>query len=288
MKYLLPVFVSVEGMSKGIALATTLEQRAHSGFRQRRETEWRKYVLVLLLCLGLPACGGSPASPAPVVFIGDPITASASPAPVVFIGDSITAFWDLQSSFPAAPYINVGISGQTTVQILDRFDTDVIANHPKIVVIVAGTNDVLRYMSQSAAIHNMRSMIAKAHAAHIRVIVGTLPPVAVDLSGLGPEYAAHDYNRDIVAYNSLLIKLRGTVVDYHAVLTGSDGSPIPGMLRDGVHPTDAGYAVMTSAITPLLIESQERVRKIPLPCQSAGEDESANTRHAAEFTCGLT
>jgi GDSL-like Lipase/Acylhydrolase family len=61
---------------------------------------------------------------------------------VVFLGDSITEFWPLSDSFPGKPYMNRGISGQTTPQILLRFRQDVIALQPKVVVILAGTNDI--------------------------------------------------------------------------------------------------------------------------------------------------
>ena len=61
---------------------------------------------------------------------------------VVFFGDSITDIWKLADSFPGKPYINRGIGGQTTPQMLVRFRQDVIDLHPKVVVILAGTNDI--------------------------------------------------------------------------------------------------------------------------------------------------
>src|SRR5213078_5017270 len=61
---------------------------------------------------------------------------------VVFMGDSITDGWKLDKYFPGAPYVNRGISGQTTSQMLLRFRADVIDLHPKVVVILAGTNDI--------------------------------------------------------------------------------------------------------------------------------------------------
>ena len=68
------------------------------------------------------------------------------PAPdenrIVFFGDSITEFWDLAATFPAQPYFNRGISGQTTSQMLLRFRPDAISLHPKVVVILAGINDI--------------------------------------------------------------------------------------------------------------------------------------------------
>jgi hypothetical protein len=76
----------------------------------------------------------------------DADAALKSPAPgesrVVFFGDSITDIWHLDEYFPGKPYINRGIGGQTTPQMLVRFRQDVIELHPKLVVVLAGTNDI--------------------------------------------------------------------------------------------------------------------------------------------------
>jgi lysophospholipase L1-like esterase len=75
------------------------------------------------------------------------------PGRVVFLGDSITDFWKLDESFPAKPYVNRGISGQTTPQMLVRFRQDVIALSPKVVVILAGTNDIAGNTGPIAALN---------------------------------------------------------------------------------------------------------------------------------------
>src|ERR1700692_1426524 len=106
------------------------------------------------------------------------------PAPgenrVVFFGDSITDLWHLDEYFPGKPYINRGISGQTTPQMLIRFRQDVIELHPKVAVILAGTNDIagntgpMRLEDIEA---NYASIAALARANNIRVVFSSVLPV---------------------------------------------------------------------------------------------------------------
>src|SRR5436305_1301646 len=106
------------------------------------------------------------------------------PAPgenrVVFFGDSITDIWHLDEYFPGKPYINRGIGGQTTPQMLIRFRQDVIDLHPKVVVILAGTNDIagntgpMRLEDIEA---NYASLADLARANNIRVIFSSILPV---------------------------------------------------------------------------------------------------------------
>ena len=106
------------------------------------------------------------------------------PAPgenrVVFFGDSITDIWKLEESFPGKPYVNRGIGGQTTPQMLVRFRQDVIDLHPKVVVILAGTNDIagntgpMRLEDIEA---DYASMAELARAQRIRVVFSSVLPV---------------------------------------------------------------------------------------------------------------
>jgi len=106
------------------------------------------------------------------------------PAPgenrVVFFGDSITDLWKLDQYFPTKPYINRGISGQTTPQLLMRFRPDVIDLHPKVVVILAGTNDIAGNtgpMRLEDIEGNYASIAELAHAHDIKVIYSSVLPV---------------------------------------------------------------------------------------------------------------
>src|SRR5579864_8380145 len=106
------------------------------------------------------------------------------PAPgekrVIFFGDSITDLWKIDDSFPGKPYINRGIGGQTTSQMLVRFRQDVIDLQPKVVVILAGTNDVAGNtgpISNEDIEANFSSIAELAHAHNIRVIWSSILPV---------------------------------------------------------------------------------------------------------------
>jgi lysophospholipase L1-like esterase len=100
---------------------------------------------------------------------------------VVFMGDSITDGWKLATYFPGKPYVNRGISGQTTPQMLIRFRPDVIALKPKVVVILAGTNDLAGNtgpMTIESTEDNLASMIELARSSGIHVVVASVLPVS--------------------------------------------------------------------------------------------------------------
>src|SRR5437867_3649597 len=100
---------------------------------------------------------------------------------VVFMGDSITDFWKLATYFPSKSYINRGISGQTTPQMLVRFRPDVIALKPQVVVILAGTNDIAGNtgpMTLEAIEGNLASMFELARASDVRVVIASVHPVS--------------------------------------------------------------------------------------------------------------
>jgi lysophospholipase L1-like esterase len=173
-----------------------------------------------------------------------------APAPgenrVVFMGDSITEAWPLADSFPGKPYVNRGISGQTSPQMLLRFRQDVIELQPKVVVILAGTNDVAGNtgpMTLEQTEDNLASMADLATTNHIRVVLCSVLP-AYDFQwkpGLDPAAKIVALNTWIKSYAAE----KGYVyVDYHGAMKDQrDGLP-PNLSKDGVHPTAAGYAVM--------------------------------------------
>src|SRR5271170_7876712 len=99
---------------------------------------------------------------------------------VVFLGDSITDYWKLADFFPGKPYINRGIDGQTTPEMLVRFRQDVIALHPRVLVVLAGTNDVAGVTgpARNEDIEaNYASIAESARLHHIRVVLASLLPV---------------------------------------------------------------------------------------------------------------
>ncbi len=182
------------------------------------------------------------------------------PAPnenrVVFMGDSITEGWHLDVSFPGKPYVNRGISGQTTPQMLLRFRQDVIDLQPKVVIILAGTNDIAGNTGPETLEQieeNLASMADLATANHIRVVLCSITP-AFDYPwkpGLTPAPKIDKVNAWLRGY----ALAKGYVyVDYHSAMKDKEDGLPPSLSQDGVHPKPEGYAIMA----PLAEEGIEK------------------------------
>jgi lysophospholipase L1-like esterase len=190
------------------------------------------------------------------------ITPSASPefraptAPIsnvaAFMGDSITLLWDL-AAYDSSPTINLGISGQTTIQMLARFDA-VISAAPGVVVILGGINDFDLLGPAVTNIDSIKAMAGQAQAAGIRVILCSVMPQAKAFPGAGASLTL----ADIEAFNQQLIELARTngylYADYYDQFVTTDGQVDTSLLIDGLHPNAAGYAKMWAVIAPLLAE----------------------------------
>ncbi|MBV8436802.1 MAG: SGNH/GDSL hydrolase family protein [Silvibacterium sp.] len=171
---------------------------------------------------------------------------------VVFFGDSITDGWHLDQYFPGKGYINRGISGQTTSQMLLRFHQDVINLQPAIVVILAGTNDIAGNTGPIALPDieaNFTSMAEVARANGVKMIVSSVTPVH--------NYTPHAQNfflqRDpskILALNAWLkdysTKNGLIYLDYFSAMVDDRGLLRENLATDGLHPVDAGYKIMSS------------------------------------------
>ena len=167
---------------------------------------------------------------------------------VVFMGDSITQGWKLDEAFPGKPYLNRGISGQTTPQMLVRFRQDVIDLKPKVVVILAGTNDIAGNtgpMTLEQTEGNLASMAELAAANGIRVVLCSVLP-AFDYHwapGLQPAPKIAQVNAWLREYAAQ----KGYVyVDFYSVMKDDRGGLPATLSGDGVHPLPAGFAVMTT------------------------------------------
>ncbi len=166
---------------------------------------------------------------------------------VVFDGDSITEGWKLESSFPGKPYINRGISGQTSSQILLRFRQDVIDLHPKVVLILAGTNDLAGNTGPASLTQiegNLASMAQLARANGIAVVLCSLLPTVHywwHPQVPNPAHRIAAVNRWLRAYAA---REHYVYVNYYAALKDASGALRHDLSPDGVHPSPAGYAVM--------------------------------------------
>ena len=178
---------------------------------------------------------------------------------VVFMGDSITDAWGRSTGifFPGEPYINRGISGQTTPQMLVRFWPDVIALQPKVVVILAGTNDIAGNTGPSTPEmiqENFMAMADLATANGIRVVLASILPAA-DYPwrpGIDPKPVIRGLNAWMRAYCAQ----KGYVyLDYYSSMVNAGQGMKSELTIDGVHPNAAGYAVMSPLAEKAIAEA---------------------------------
>jgi cephalosporin-C deacetylase-like acetyl esterase/lysophospholipase L1-like esterase len=167
---------------------------------------------------------------------------------VVFMGDSITDGWIRRAPefFQGKPFFDRGISGQTSPQMLVRFHQDVVNLHPKVVVILAGTNDIAGNTGPATPEmiqDNFVSMVEIARANGIRVVLSSITP-SDDFwwnPGTKPAGRIADMNTWIKAY----AEIHGLVyLDYYSAMVDDHGGMKRELTGDGVHPNPAGYALM--------------------------------------------
>jgi len=169
---------------------------------------------------------------------------------VVFFGDSITDSWRLNQYFPGKPYVNRGISGQTTGQMLGRMKADVIDLRPEAVVLLAGTNDLARGVPISTIRANVEMIVDLALAHKITPVLASILPVHDAHASKDPRYlrTALRPPSDILELNHFLSQLAAThgvpYLDYHAALLTPQGSLQTQLADDGLHPNAEGYKLM--------------------------------------------
>lgn len=200
----------------------------------------------------------------------------SDPKRVVFMGDSITDGWRLAEAFPGKPYVNRGISGQTTAQMLVRMYPDVIALKPAAVVFLAGTNDIARNNGPQTIEmieQNVMAMTELAQLHGIKVILCALtpisdnpapPPAAAGRAGApaaagrgagAPPRRKQSEQRppaDILELNAWLkgyaAKINAPYVDYYAATVDASGEFRSGYTNDGLHPNARGYELMAPVV----------------------------------------
>jgi lysophospholipase L1-like esterase len=169
---------------------------------------------------------------------------------VVFFGDSITDVWHLDQYFPGKGYINRGISGQTTSQMLVRFHQDVIDLKPAVVVILAGTNDIAGNtgpISVADIEKNYEPLAELAKAHQIRAVFSSVLPIH-DYTPQSQNFFAQRSPAKILELNAWLknyCAAHGTVyLDYFSATVDDQGLLKKDLAVDGLHPDDAGYKIM--------------------------------------------
>jgi len=171
---------------------------------------------------------------------------------VVFFGDSITDTWDLGEYFPGKPYINRGIGGQTTPQMLVRFRQDVINLHPKVVVMLAGTNDIAGNtgpMRLDDIEADLTSLAQLAQANGIKVIYSSILPVH-NYTDKSKDFFAQRSPEKILTLNRWLKNYcaaasNGCVyLDYFSAMVDDKGLMKKDLADDGLHPNAAGFKIM--------------------------------------------
>ena len=189
--------------------------------------------------------------------------ASGNEKRVVFMGDSITDAWGRRVGkfWPERPYVNRGISGQTTPQMLIRFRPDVIALGAKVVVILAGTNDIAGNtgpMTLEQIEGNLESMAELAKANGMKVVMSSVMPVC----DYHRPQIAHRPPEKIIALNEWMQayckKHKLVYLDYYSAMLDEAKLLKKELTNDGLHPNDAGYAVMEPLAEKAIAEALKR------------------------------
>ena len=179
------------------------------------------------------------------------VTAPVAGRPrVVFLGDSITDAWRLNEYFPDRDFINRGISGQITGQMLGRMESDVIRLQPAAVVVLAGTNDIARGVPLGTIEDNLTMIADLADAHKIKTILASVLPVSDYHKDVNPNYemtrarppvsirALNDWIKTFCGKRNL------AYLDYYSEMVDASGQLKSELADDGLHPNSLGYRIM--------------------------------------------
>jgi lysophospholipase L1-like esterase len=195
---------------------------------------------------------------------------AASEERVVFFGDSITDGWKLNQYFPGKPYINRGISGQITGEMLGRMQADVIDLKPKAMVILAGTNDLARGVAIPTIQSNLTMIGSLAEQAGIKPIFASILPVSDHHKDTNPNSERTpgrppEKIRELNAWLEAMCKSRGFLyLDYFSATADDSGQLRADLAEDGLHPNAEGYKIMApraQAAIDAAIESAPEPRR---------------------------
>lgn len=208
---------------------------------------------------------------------------------VVFMGDSVTELWKKIDSgfFTQNNYLNRGISGETTGQMLARFSDDVISLDPAVVIILGGTNDIAQNNGPVPLEDTYRNIVAMAELAKarkIKVVLCSVLPVKEFSWRPGLDPAAK-----IIRLNAMLKRYAKTnkmwYVDYHSAMVDKDMGLQKDLSVDGVHPNYNGYTIMKSLIEKAILKAlkKEMIRRIFLFFCFQGSPSACSSGH--HFAC---
>ena len=159
---------------------------------------------------------------------------------VVFLGDSITDLWRLNEYFPARDFVNRGISGQVTDEMLARVEADVVALKPAAMLLLGGTNDIARGVPIDIVENNIQAIAELAQSHGIKPLLASVLPAGESRSDHPPQTIAA-----LNGWIKNLCRLRNYVyVDYFAATAGPSGLLRPDLSDDGLHPNSLGYRLM--------------------------------------------
>jgi len=179
---------------------------------------------------------------------------------VVFLGDSITDGWRLNEYFPDRDFVNRGISGQITGEMLGRMKADVLDLRPEAVLILAGTNDLARQIPLTAIENNYLMIADLAAFNHVKVIFASVLPVSDAHKDVNPSYEQTRlrppvFINELNAWLKRLCELRGyTYLNYYTAMVDSADRLKDDLSDDGLHPNPKGYRIMA----PLALEAIDR------------------------------
>jgi lysophospholipase L1-like esterase len=231
----------------------------------------------------------------------------AKPGPgdkrIVFLGDSITDGWRLNEYFPSRDFVNRGISGQITGEMLGRMKADVIDLKPAGMLVLAGTNDIARGVPLSAIENNLTMIADLADMYKIKPIFASVLPISdyhkdvnprYEMSKTRPPSAIVELNRWIEAFCK---QRHYAYVDYFSKMVDATGYMRPELADDGLHPNSEGYRVMgplaldtidhhvtrpsVAAPAPAIIPSKKTVSRVRPPKPAPAEIVQADTAPAA-------
>jgi lysophospholipase L1-like esterase len=194
--------------------------------------------------------------------------AAATKDRVVFFGDSITDGWRLNEYFPGKDFVNRGISGQITGEMLGRMQADVIANKPAAMLILAGTNDIARGVSVETIQNNLKMIADLAEKHSIKPIFASILPTSDHHKDKNPRFEMTKGRplaviRELNQYISRMCQQRGFIyLNYYDATVDATGQLKAELANDGLHPNADGYRVM-APLAAAAIEKALAASRIP-------------------------